>query len=97
MCIRDSYKPGTTWDGGAIPAGSNIPPQIAQLAKQFGLTAKTDPHGSLHSAGFAFDFSPSDGDYGPAGRDRMDSFASFIKNNLSSQTLELIHLSLIHI
>jgi hypothetical protein len=85
------YKPGTTWDGGAIPAGSNIPPQIAQLAKQFGLTAKTDPHGSLHSAGFAFDFSPSDGDYGPAGRDRMDSFASFIKNNLSSQTLELIH------
>lgn len=87
------YKPGTQFGyGAAPPPGAGVPPSILALADQFGLEASTyNEGGSLHQAGFAFDFRPKGGDMGPAGRAKMDAFASFIKNNLQSQTLELIH------
>lgn len=90
--LQPLYAPGTTFGYGQTPpAAARVPASILQLADQFGLEASTDPHGALHSAGFAFDFRPKGGDFSPAGRARMDAFSDFIKNNLSSQTLELIH------
>lgn len=87
------YKPGTQFGyGAAPPPGAGVPPSILALADQFGLEASTyNEGGSLHQAGFAFDFRPKGGDMSPAGRAKMDAFASFVQNNLRSQTLELIH------
>lgn len=63
-----------------------VPGWTQQLAKDFGLTASTYASGgSLHQMGYAFDFN------GP--QPNMDAFADFIQNNLSPQTLQLIHAS----
>jgi len=91
--LQPLYTPGTSFGyGQAPPPTAKVPASILQLADQFGLEASTYASGgSLHQAGFAFDFRPKGGDMGPAGRAKMDAFASFIQNNLRSQTLELIH------
>jgi hypothetical protein len=91
--LNPLYKPNTSFSYGATPPpGAGVPPSILQLADQFGLEVSTYPGGgSLHQAGFAFDLRPKGGDLSPAGRAKMDQFAQFVKDNLSSQTLELIH------
>jgi Transglycosylase SLT domain len=91
--LNPLYKPGTSFSyGQAPPPGAGVPPSIMQLADKFGLEASTYPTGgSLHQAGYAFDFRPKGGDFSAAGRAKMDQFSQFIKDNLSSQTLELIH------
>ncbi|OQZ87923.1 hypothetical protein BST11_25510 [Mycobacterium alsense] len=70
-----------------------MPESILQLVQAFGLQASTDPHGALHSRGFAFDIRPPD-DIGwdsEEGRRRMDAFSDYVQQHLGGQTLELIH------
>lgn len=88
------YKPGTAFNYGAqAPVDAGVPPAIFQIAKAFGLQASTYPDGgTLHQAGFAFDFRPDGVASGsPEGQARMDRFSQFVTDNLGDQTLELIH------
>lgn len=72
------------------PNAYQLPPWLTNMASQFGLTASTYASGgSLHQMGYAADFNAKPGD--PQGAAKMDAFADYIKNNLSSQTLQLIH------
>jgi hypothetical protein len=66
------------------PDAYKLPPWLNQLASQFNLTASTYASGgSLHQMGYAADFDGSKAD--------MDRFADYISQNLSGQTLQLIH------
>lgn len=68
------YQPGT----------SSVPSQMVQFARQFGLAPSTYPGGgTLHQAGFAFDFSGTQQD--------MEKFAQWVINNAVGQTLQLIY------
>lgn len=71
---------------------SVVPGWVNSLAKQFGLTASTYPEGgTLHEAGFAFDFNDPDSPGGDSAK--LDTFADFIQQHLAGQTLQLIHAS----
>jgi hypothetical protein len=84
------YTPGSNTGGYGGPGQNVLPDWVKQFADKFGLVASTYPEGgTLHQAGYAFDFVPKPGNQDPAGS--MDAFATFIKTNLTPQTLELIH------
>lgn len=72
--------------------GSDPKPKWAQdLATQFGVTLNTDPHGQLHTGGYAWDFNAMPGD--KDGQAKLDKLAEFIDTNLAGQTLQLIRQS----
>lgn len=79
-------KPLYTWTGKPV---NPTPDSIKKLAEAFGLTVSTDPHGALHSAGYAWDFNDPESKGGNS--PKLDAFAEFISQHLGSQTLQLIH------
>lgn len=84
------YPPGSNTGGYGGPGQNVLPDWVKKFADRFGLVASTYPEGgTLHQAGYAFDFVPKPGNQDPVGS--MDAFASFIQQNLTPQTLELIH------
>lgn len=69
-----------------------VPGWANALGGKFGLDASTYASGgSLHQMGYAFDYNARQGD--PQGQQKMDAFADYIQQNLSPQTLQLIHAS----
>jgi hypothetical protein len=67
-----------------------VPKWAIDLGSEFGLVPSTYASGgSLHQMGYAMDFAPKPGS--TTGAEDMDRFAQFIQDNLSGQTLQLIH------
>jgi hypothetical protein len=81
------YTPGLNTGGYGNTKG--LPDWAIQFGAQFGLAPSTYDGTGTHGEGYAMDFAPTPDNKDPVGS--MDRFASFISQNLGSQTLQLIH------
>jgi hypothetical protein len=76
-------------DTGGYGNSKGLPQWAIDFGAQFGLAPSSHSGSGTHGLGFAMDFSPTPDNKDPVGS--MDRFASFISQNLGSQTLQLIH------